>query len=232
MGISAPQARDAVRHRIQDGQPSDASQPFEAVRLEELTDQIGVPPPATPVQTVFQLRYADVPTGRYATVQAIPHSLVAYVDGSWAPTAPTVDVDQNGNFTLPVPPLSRLLVTYAWQYLADSDIDSYVNQARQWLREFSDLSLVPDGLQHALVSYASSLALKALARRMTLANIRAGDSGSDWSDLAKQYSADAKASMAEALQERSDYYTQGPEAHDPTAVDVASVIIRPYTPER
>lgn len=232
MSVSAAAARDSVRHRIRDGQPSDAPQPFEMVRLEELTDQIGVPPPATPVQTLFQLRYTDTPTGQYMTVQAVPGSLVAYVDGAWTPTHPTLDVDQNGNFTLPVPPLTRLLVTYAWQYLADSDIDSYVDQARQWLREFSNVSLVPDGLVHALVSYATSLALKALARSANLANIRAGDSGADWSALAKEYSAEATVAYNEAIAERKDYYTQGPEALDPTAIDVVSLHIPPFTPER
>jgi hypothetical protein len=200
------------------------------VRLEELTDQI--PAAATPTQTVFQARYVDVPTQQYMNVQVVAGTLVAYVDGSWVPTVPIADVDQNGNFTLPIAPVARLLITYAWQYLADGEIDQFVDEARQWLREFVAVTMIPDGLVPALVSYAASRALTALQRSATLAPVKAGDSDVDWSKLATAYQQAAKASYDLACSERTAYYTQGPEALDPLAIDVSAVHIPPYTPER
>lgn len=227
-------ARNAVRHRIRDGVPVlDASPvPFNMVRLEDLSDQIPTPQPATPTQRVFQCRYADVPTQQYMNCQVTPGTLVAFVDGSWAPTVPTLDVDQNGNFTLPVVPLQQLLITYAWQYLADGEIDQFVDEARSWLREFQSVAMVPDGLVPALVSYASFRALTALTRSANLAHVRAGDSDVDWSALSKQYLAEATAACKTATDERTVYYSQGPEALDPTAVDISAVAERPWTPLR
>ena len=223
-------ARYAVRHRIRDGVPLlDASPvPFNMVRLEDLSDQ--VPAQATPTQTRFQLRYQDVPTQQYMNAQVVPGTLVAYVDGAWTPTTPSSDVDVNGNFVLPVAPISSLKVTYAWQYLSDGEIDQFVDEARQWLREFSTVTLIPDGLVPALVSYAAHRALIALQRSATLAPVRAGDSDVDWSQLSKMYQAEATSALALANSEREAYYTQGPEAKDPSAVDVSAVCIPPYTP--
>lgn len=199
------------------------------VRLEELSDQIGQA--ATPTLTVFQCRYADVPTQRYMNAQVVPATLVAYVDNAWTPTVPTRDVDVNGNFTLPVAPASRLLITYAWQYLSDGEIDQFVDESRQWLREFTDVTTIPDGLVPALVSYASARALRALQRSATLAQVRAGDSDVNWSELAKMYQGEADSQEKVGLAEREAYYTQGPEALAPS-VDVSSVSISPYTPRR
>lgn len=234
-GASSPtqlSARYAVRHRIRDGVPLlDANPvPYNMVRLEELTDQLGTPPPATPTQTVFQVRYADVPTVRYMNAQVCPGTLVAYVDGSWAATLPTVDVNSDGNFTLPVPPVSRLLISYAYQYLSDGEIDQFVDEARQWLREFQTVGAVPDGLVPALVSYASFRALTAIQRSATLAPVKAGDSDVDWSKLATSYQSAANAAYTTASKEREVFYTQGPEAMDPTVIDVSALGIDPYTP--
>lgn len=223
-------ARYGVRQQIRDGLPAlDADpMPFSMVRLESLTDQIGTP--ATPVLQVFQCRYEGVPTQDFISVQVIPGTLAAYVDGSWTAAVPLTDVDQNGNFTLPVPPTTQLLVTYGWQYFSDSAIDSFVDEARQWLREFKTVDLIPDGLVPALIDYASSKALYALGRAAILAPIKAGDSEVDWSKLAGSYNTAAKAAEATALRERQDYYTQGPEAKDPMAVDVAAPYIERYEP--
>lgn len=225
-------ARYAVRHRIRDGIPMlDADPtPFNMVRLENCADQIGQP--ATPA-TMFQVRFNDVPTQRFINANVCPGTLVAYVDGASTPTYPTQDVDINGNFVLPVPPLTSLFITYAWQYFSDGEIDQFVDESRQWLREFSQVSLIPDGLVPALVSYASSRALTALATSASrLANQKRGDESVDWGTLQKQFQAEAGQNCSQANAERTAYYTQGPEALDPTVVVVSSPPIGPYTPVR
>ncbi len=226
---SIASANNAVRHRIRDGVPTldTVPVPFNMVRLEELTDQIGAV--ATPVQTVFQVRYTDVVTQQYMNAQVVPGTLVAYVDNAWTPTSPTVDVNVNGNFTLPVPPVSRLLVSYAWQYLSDGEINQFVDEARQWLREFQAVSLIPDGLVPALISNAAGRALSALARSATLAQVRAGDSDVDWSSIGKGYQQLAVMQFQQGEVERTAFYTQGPEALDPTAADVTAVCIPAWT---
>lgn len=228
MAVTDPvllQALNAVRHRIRDGVPSqDASPvPFNMVRLEDLSDQIPVAP-ATAV--IYQARMDDVPTQRYMNANIVPGTLVAYVDGNWAPVSPTVDVDQNGNFTLPAAPTSELLITYAWQYLSDGEIFQFIDEARQWLREFASVDAIPDGLLPALYSFASYRALSALGRSAILAQVHAGDSDVDWSALAKAYQSAATMAQKDAEGERAGFYTQGPEADDPTV----GAFYAPYLP--
>ena len=210
--VTALSARNAVRHQVRDGAPS-GQQPFNMVRLEPLTDQI--PATATPTQTVFQVRYDLVPTQEHMTVTAVPSTLTAFVDGTWAPTRPTLDVDRNGNFTLPVPPMSALFVTYGWQYLADSEIDNFVEEARRWLREWNEVSEIPDGLFGALTRYASSLALRALQRTANIADQKAGDTEISFNDLAKSYATQAKEMEASAQTAREQFYSRGPESLEP-----------------
>lgn len=223
-------ARYQVRHEIRDGMPElDATPvPFEQVRLESLSDQItpGVP------QTVFQTRFQNVPLGQFVTVQAIPDTLVAYIDGSWAPTLPSVDVDQNGNFTLPVAPAASLMVSYGWQFFSDTAIDNYVDQARQWLREFAAVADVPDGLNHALVHYAAYLAMTALSRSVTMGILRAGAAEADLSKFATAYQEQAQQLFKTACFERDAYYSRLPESKDPTAVSVSSAGSYYWTPQR
>lgn len=223
-------ARYGVRHRIRDGLPAlDASpMPFSMVRLENLSDQIVAT--STPTETVFQCRYDDVPTQRYMNAEVIPGTLTAYVDGSWTPATVTQDVDQNGNFTLAIAPTQALMITYAWQYLSDGEIDQFVDEARQWLREFSQVGSIPDGLVPALISYASSRALDALGRSAILAPVHAGDSEIDFSKLASSYATASTSQYNKAMKEREEFYTQGPEALDPTAADFSSVGVSAYTP--
>lgn len=211
-------ARNAVRHQIRDGYPvGDAVPvPFNLVRLEALTDQIPAEA-ATPTQTVFQVRYDLVPTQQHMTVEAVPGTLTAYVDGSWTPTAPTVDVDRNGNFTLAVAPLKTLLVTYAWQYLSDGEIDNFVERSREWLRQFTTVEAIPDGLSHALTQYAAALAMRALARSATIANQKAGDTDIAFSDLAKSYTAEADALEKRAEKDREQFYSHSPDVLEPFA---------------
>lgn len=225
-------ANNAVRHAIRDGVPSQDTTPvaFNTVRLEDLSDQI--PAATTPVQTQFLVRFADVPTARYMQANVVPATLVAYVDGSAIPTHPTVDVDTNGNFTLPVAPVISLRVSYAWQYLSDGEINQFVDEARQWLREFATVAQVPDGLVPALVDYAAHKALLALGRSAILAPVHAGDADVDWSKLAAGYQKAADQMYALATKEREVFYTQGPEALDPTAISITAVGIDPYTPQR
>lgn len=230
---SIDSARNAVRHRVRDGVPvlDTVPVPFNMVRLESLDDQIAAVP--TPTQTVFQVRFDDVPTQRYMNVQVCPGTLVAFVDGSWTPITPTQDVDVNGNFRLAVPPISQLRITYAWQYLSDGEINSFIDEARQWLREFTAVASVPDGLVPALVSYASYRALTALAvtaGRLTL--IRGGQEEVDWSKLASAWQKSADSENKAACAERAAYYTQGPEALDPTAGGFDAPAIDPYEPLR
>lgn len=223
-------ARYQVRKQIRDGVPElDASPvPYELVRLEDLSDQIVSQ--ATPAQTRFQLRFENVPLERFATVNYIPGTLVAYVD-AWTPTAPSQDADQNGNFVLPVAPVASLKITYGWQFFSDADIDSFVDESRQWLREFQSVTNVPDGLNPALVHYASNLALSALARQLTLSPVKGGDADIDLSALTKSYLAEAAALCSKAMQERSDYYSRGPEKLAP-AIDVSAAGFGDWTPRR
>ena len=223
-------ARYGVRHRIRDGVPllDAAPVPYNMVRLESLSDQILAA--ATPTQTTFQCRYADVPTQRYMNAQVVPGTLVAYVDGSWTPATITQDVDQNGNFVLATAPVFQLLITYAWQYLSDGEIDQFVDEARQWLREFQSVTNVPDGLVPALISYASSRALEALGRSAILAPVHAGDADVDFSKLAESYAAAALVQYKKAQDERAAWYTMGPEALDPTVGDVGYTSWGQYTP--
>lgn len=227
-------ARNAVRHQIRDGMPLGDSVPvpYNMVRLEPLTDQIPAEQ-ATPTQTVFQVRYDLVPTQDHMTVQPVPGTLVAYVDGSWTPTAPTVDVDQNGNFTLAVPPLKSLQITYAWQYLSDGEIDNFVEEARRWLREFGELTQIPDGLAHALTRYAAGLALNALSRSANIADQKAGDTEIKFSDLAKTWAKQAAELLKQAEGERQAFYSRGPESEEPFVGDNNHGLhIDAYEPER
>jgi hypothetical protein len=205
-----------VRHQIRDGVATGDAVPvpFNMVRLEQLTDQIP-PEEATPTHTTFQARFDLVPTQEHMTVQVVPGTLVAYVDGSWSPTFPSADVDGNGNFTLPAPPRAQLLITYAWQYLSDGEIDNFVEEARRWLREFPTVNEVPDGLIGALTRYASALALRALERSATIADQKAGDTQINFSDIAKAYSAEAKALTERAEKDREQFYSRGPEPLEP-----------------
>lgn len=223
-------ARNQVRHEIRDGMPAldAAPTPFEMVRLEDLSDQIVQA--ATPAVTQFQLRFQNVPLEQYATVYAIPGTLVAFVD-SWQPTPPTLDVDRNGNFTIPLAPVASLKITYGWQFFLDTAIDNFVDQSRQWLREFTSVSLIPDALNPALVHYASALALRALGRQLTLAMVRGGDAEIDLSSLAKAYTTQADALEKTALAERETYYSKGPEPLAPSAA-VAGTFHRDWTPRR
>lgn len=233
MSVTVQTARWIVRNRIRDGVNYNAATPvpFNMVRLEDLSDQ--VPQIPTPLQTIFQCRFQDVPTQRYMNVNVVPGTLVAYIDGSWTPTVPIKDVDINGNFTLQFPPVRSVLITYAWQYLSDGDVDQYVDESRQLLREFQSVTTIPDGLIPALISYAAARALDGLgAVASRLATVKAGDSSVDWSALAKAFQMDAKAQYVRGDAERTSFYTQGPEAKDPTAIDVSAPTIQPYTPLR
>jgi hypothetical protein len=225
-------ARNGVRHQIRDGMPVGdvVPVPYNMVRLEPLTDQIPAEA-ATPTQTVFQVRYDLVPTQEHMTVQPVPGTLVAYVDGSWTPTAPSVDVDQNGNFTLPVPPLRSLQITYAWQYLSDGEIDNFVEESRRWLREFTEVSQVPDGLIGALTRYAAALALRALERSANIADQKAGDTEIKFSDLAKAYAKQSAELLKQAESEREVFYSRGPEPLEPFA-EAESLQIDGYEPLR
>lgn len=227
-------ARNAVRHQIRDGLPiGDAvPQAFNMVRLEPLSDQIPtLEQEATPTATRFQVRYDLVPTEQYMTVKAVPGTLVAYVDGSWSPTAPAQDVDDNGNFTLPVPPLRQLLVTYAWQYLSDGEIDNFIEEGRRWLREFSTIESIPDGLTSALVLYASARALRALERSATIANLKAGDTQTDFADLATKYDKAADSLEKRAEKDREQFYSRGPEPLEPN-VEITTLAIDRFEPFR
>lgn len=228
---SIASANNAVRHRIRDGVPTQDTVPvpFNMVRLEDLSDQI---PLVSPSQVIFQVRYQDVPTQRYMNAQVVPGTLVAYIDGSWIASTLAVDVNVNGNFTLHSAPQSGLLVTYAWQYLSDGEINHFIDESRQWLREFQSVAQIPDGLVPALVSYATSLALSALERTAILAPVRAGDSDIDWSKLSTAYCAAATQQYNLAMKEREQFYSQEPEFLDPNIVDVSHASFPSYTPLR
>jgi len=226
--LTVETARYQVRHQIRDGVPAlDANPvPFEIVRLEDLSDQIVQQ--ATPASTVFQLRFQNVPLEQFVTVNACPGTLVAFVDG-WTPTAPVVDVDQNGNFTLPVAPVASLKITYGWQFFTDSSIDNYVDDSRQWLREFPTLTTIPDALQPAVIYYAASLALSALARQLTLASVKAGTAQVDLNQITGEYEKQATDYMTRACQMRNDFYSRGPEKLAPD-ISVIAPSARSWTP--
>lgn len=228
MSLTAATALQQVRGMLQDGLSSDATPiPYNLVRLESLSDQLVT----ADDQTQFTIRFKDTPTQGAVSVYYIPGSLVAYVDYSGSPTTPTVDADVNGTFTLPVSPSSSVLVTYGWQYFLDSDIATFVDHARAWTREWSDVSLIPDGLEAAVISYATSEALAALARRVTLGDAKAGDASLNLSQIAKQYAALAAQMSKQAETLRASYWSRADEQLAPAA-DVASIAYDPYQPWR
>lgn len=226
MSVDQTAARESVRRVIQDGQTADG--PYNLARLEDLSDEI--PAQATPTQTQFLLRFESTPVQEYATVFCVPGTLTAYLDGSAIPTTPTVDVDRNGNFTLPVAPHTDLKVSYGWQWFQDTDVDDLVDKARAWLDAYATVDLVPDGLTPALVKYAAALACRALQRKVALADARAGDAELKLSQLAQAYGKQADALEKEAVADRTSF-SQRPERLAPTA-QVASLGLRPYQPRR
>jgi hypothetical protein len=218
---------DSVRRLIGDGALAGQAA-YNMVRLEDLSDQIAAL--ATPVGTTFLVRFSQLPTENFVTAYAIAGSLVAYVDGSPSPVTPTSDVNANGNFTLAVAPVSQLQVTYAWQYFQDADVADFVDQARGWLAQ-PTLAGTPDGLATALVQYAASLALYAMSRRCALADVHAGDAGSQLSQLAAAYSKDAAALYADAIQARDSFYVGAGSRRTPAGA-IASIGLDPYQPKR
>lgn len=197
----------SVRTLLQDGRDAEGTC-WNLVRLEDLTDQLGAA--ATPTRTIFMVRFTQNPLAGQVSVYGVPGSLRAYVDGSAAPVLPAVDIDQNGNFTLAVPPVQKLQVSYGWQLLPDSAIAEYVNQAAGWLG-LAILDDCPVGLAPALINQAACQACQAIARRCTLSNQRAGDSGADLAELAKSYRESARDFCAAAARMRRDFYAPGEE---------------------
>lgn len=226
-----PGYRDDVRTLIQDGMPSYATVPYGLVRQEQLTDQIGTGGGIT----TFYVRWQNVPLGKNVTVQAVPATIAAYVDGGTIPktfgTGVTSDIDQNGNFTLSAAPASSLLVTYGWQVFSDGDIDQFLDLARSWLYDFATLDLVPDALNPALTKYAAHLACSSIARRMALPDVTAGEAKEALSSVAKQYAASAKQFLSGAEQSRKDYWTSADQPLQPTAA-IVSLRYPSYQPKR
>lgn len=223
--MTATDARNAVRTLIQDGQvPGEA--PWNLVRLEDLSDQIE--PAATPTGKRFTLRFSRV-LGGQVSVQAVPGTLVAYIDGAPSPVAPAQDADANGVFELAVAPVNRLQVTYAWQLLGDASVDRFVAQAVAWLG-MGDITEVPARLQVALTHWAAADALMAIARRVTLADQSAGEAEASLSQLAERCSDLAKQYRKDAIKARDDYY-QDPAKEQPAATALGLDIPR-YEPWR
>lgn len=231
MAYGTAQARDAVRRVIQDGmtQAAATNHAFSIVRLEDLTDQVAAQ--ATPTGKTFQVRFSQVPTEEYVTVYAIPGTLVAFIDGSTTPAAPTTDVDQNGTFVVATAPVNSLQVTYAWQYFADDDIDDFLDRARSWLREYSSIAQVPDGLNPALIEYAAGEAVRALARKVSLADASAGDAKINLSQLTQEYQTQAKQLHAAAQSDRDSYWHRASETLAP-AVATLGLGFGNYQPRR
>lgn len=217
-------ARDAVRSLIGDGMPSYATTSYGLVRQEQLSDQIQAQ--ATPTGTVFYVRFRNVPLGKNVTVTAVPGTIAAYVDGNPAPKTignggVTADIDQNGNFTLAVAPISSLQVSYGWQAFTDGDIDQYLDQARSWLWDWQTLDQIPDAMNPALTQYAAGLACQALARRCRLPDVSAGEAKEALSEVAKGYEQDAKDFIARAAQARKDYWSSADQPLQPAGAAVA-----------
>jgi hypothetical protein len=220
---SQQQARDAVRALLRDGKPSYASQPFGLVRQESLSDQI--PDQATPAQTMFYVRFQNVPLGKNVTVYAVPVTIAAYRDGSTTPDTVAngkiaQDIDQNGNFVLTTPPAATLTVSYGWQFFSDDDVDQYIADANAWLFQWTDsggITAIPDQLNHALALYAAGLASQAIARQLRLPDVHAGETSETLSAVAKGYEQDAKDWMARADKARVDYWTSADQPKQPAA---------------
>lgn len=229
-----PGLRDTVRTLIRDGMPSYASVPYGLVRQEPLSDEI--PALATPTQTQFYVRFQNVPLGKNVTVQAVPGTIAAYRDGATSPDTigngnVTVDIDQNGNFTLKTAPVSSLLVTYGWQIFTDGDIDQLLDEARSWLFDWPTLDQVPDGMNPAVTQYASGLACQGIARQMRLPDVAAGEAREALSAVAKGYEQDAKDFMARAAQSRKDYWTSADQPLQPAGA-VLALKYSQYEPRR
>lgn len=216
-----PALLDQVRTAIGDGQPSYATSPFGLVRSESLTQQI--PDVVSPTETTFYVLWSSIPLGKNVTVQAIPGTIAAYVDGATIPltvanSGIVSDVDVNGNFTLNAAPQTSLTVTYGWQIFADADLYQMIDQARQWLINYQTLETVPDALQAALVQYASYLACTRLARQLALPDVTAGEAKEALSQVAKQYQQMAGEFLASAQNVQKAFYTSGDEPLLPVAV--------------
>jgi hypothetical protein len=221
----AATATDSVRRLIQDG-PG-----YNLVRQEDLSDLI--PAQATPTQTSFYVRFSSVPTEQYVTVFAVPGTLLAYVDGGFG-VGPRTDVDINGTFILPSAPTSSLLATYQWQYFMDADIADFVDRARGWVggpNAYPDLTTVPDGLMPALIDYGASLACAAMARKCSLADVRAGEAEARLSALARQYAAQAQSFETSAAAASRRYWTRADQTAAP-GMDLSSIGFSQYQPMR
>lgn len=229
-----PGFRDALRVLLRDGQPSYATSPYGLIRQEQLSDQIQAQ--ATPTGTVFYVRFSTVPLGKNVTVTAIAGTIAAYVDGDPAPKTianggVTVDIDQNGNFTLRTAPVSQLFATYGWQIFSDGDLDQLLDESRSWLVEFATLDLIPDGLVPALCEHAAGLACESIGRQLQLPDVSAGEAKESLSQVAKGYLQTAKDFFARADKARKDYWSSADQPLQPAATVVA-LRYPQYQPQR
>lgn len=230
-----PGLLDQVRTILRDGMPSYASRPYGLVRQEQLTQQIPATSPST--QTTFMVLYGPVPLGKNdSSVQPVPATIAAYIDGSTTPATTsnggvTADIDMNGNFTLSTAPQSSLLVTYGWQRFADGDLYQYLDIARSWLNDFATLDQVPDGMVPALTYHASYQAASAMAQQLALPDVTAGDAKETLSAVAKGYAQNAATWLKAAQQYRKDYWTSADQPLQPNAA-ITSLRYPVYQPKR
>lgn len=219
-----PGLLDQVRTLLQDGMPSYATAAYGMVRQEQLTQQIPATSPST--ETTFMVLFSQSPLGKNDPVQPVAGTIAAYIDGATSPatvanSGVTSDIDQNGNFTLSTAPQSSLLVSYGYQRWGNGDLYQYIDLGRSWLHDFQSLDVVPDGMVPALTHYAASLACAALARRLRLPDVTAGDAKETLSTVAKGYQSDADDHMKKAQQFRKDYWTSADEPLQPAAATIA-----------
>ena len=229
--IEATIYRDRLRQALQDGETS-GGEVLSLARLEDLSDQ--VMQQTTPTGVQFQVRFSAVPTQNYVATFVMPDSLVAFVDSNPEAVEPTVDVDSRGLFTLPHPPAEQLQVTYVWCYFQDPSLNAFLDEARAWSSgpsTFATLEAVPDGLTTAVIDYAASKSLRALAAKIMIATARAGDSGMDFSDLTKAYSIQSKEKEGSAIAARRSYWGRADQPLAPVG-SLSQLAIRPYQPRR
>lgn len=95
---------------------------------------------------------ADVPLGVYV------NDVLVDVD---------TDYPEVGEFTLKTAPIARtrVVANYYLQWFLDSELQLFLKNATQWLGSGSDVTMVPDGLQPAVLQYACHKAYQKLSLR-------------------------------------------------------------------
>lgn len=154
--------------------------------------------------------------------------LGVYVDG----TAATVVADHSdvGEFELTTAPTDGSVVeaSYYIQWFLDTELNTFLIRASEWLLFGENYSNLPDGLKPAAKFYAAKLACEKLALRWAEAlseTYMLEDAPRSQDKLPiNQYAALAKQYMAQAENARDSYYTRSGQSLAPLFGSIAGTI--------